>query len=323
MPHLLREWPIEDSRQAFHRAQPFRHVVIDQFLADDFCSALLKEFPAFDPKQALNEMGLIGAKAVVEKLPQIGPAYRQFDQLIQSPAFLTKIEAITGIPRLLYDPHYFGGGTHENRHGQDLDIHVDFNYHPKTQTHRRLNLIIFLNPEWDASWGGCLELHRDPWGAPEDDQVVSVVPLLNRCVIFETTETSWHGFRRIQLADQRLSRRSLAIYFYTAERPAAETAPAHSTVYVPWRLPERLCAGHTLTEEDVAALDEQFSRRNELLRFLYEREKEFTEVREGLLTSHSYRLSRALMAPAILAKSLAKRLGKGKNGSAKENRTPI
>ncbi|MBY0502427.1 MAG: 2OG-Fe(II) oxygenase [Bryobacteraceae bacterium] len=313
---MLRDWPIAANRDAFANARPFRHVIIDNFLSEEFCAALLREFPAFDQKQALNEMGLPGAKAVVEKLPQIGPAYRQFDTLIQSPEFLAKIEAITGIPRLLYDPHYFGGGTHENRHGQDLDIHVDFNYHPKTHTHRRLNLIIFLNPRWEAAWGGCLELRRDPWGAPEDDEVVSVVPLLNRCVIFETTETSWHGFRRVQVPDETLSRRSLAIYYYTAERPAAETAPAHSTVYVPWRMPAHLRAGHTLTEADVDALDEQFSRRNELLRFLYEREKEFTEVRESLLNSHSYRLSRALLAPAIWVK-------RWMNGSAKGNRTPI
>jgi hypothetical protein len=313
VPHLLREWPIEAA--AFAHAKPFRHVIIDDFLTPDFCAALLEEFPAFDEKKALNEMGLVGAKAVVETLPQIGPAYRQFDALIQSPEFLNKISSITGIPHLLYDPHYFGGGTHENRHGQDLDIHVDFNYHPKTRTHRRLNLIIFLNPIWKPEWGGCLELHSNPWGAPEDDQVVSVVPLLNRCVIFETTESSWHGFRRIQVPDQAISRRSLAIYYYTESRPAEETAPAHSTVYVPWQMPEHLKPGHTLTEADVAALDEQFSRRNELLRFLYEREKEFTEVREGLLTSHSYRLSRALLAPAIWMKK--------RFGSAKGNRTPI
>ncbi len=317
MPNLLREWPLEECRRAFHHAQPFRHVIIDQFLAEEFCQALLAEFPAFDEKQALNEMGLVGAKAVVERLPQIGPAYRQFDQLIQSPEFLAKIEAITGIPQLLYDPHYFGGGTHENRHGQDLDIHVDFNYHPKTQSHRRLNLIVFLNPQWDAGWGGCLELHRNPWGPAADDQTVPVVPLLNRCVIFETTESSWHGFRRIQLPDPSLSRRSLAIYFYTAARPAAETAPAHSTIYVPWRMPAHLQAGHTLTEEDVAALDEQFGRRDELVRFLYEREKEFTEFRDTLLTSPSFRLARMLMTPGRVLKRMLK------NGSAKENRTPI
>ena len=301
---MLGPWPVEGQRRAFAQARPFRHVVIDNFLSEEFCRALLEEFPAFDKKRALNEMGQLGAKAVVETLPGIGPAYREFDGLIQSPEFLGKIEAITGISRLLYDPHYTGGGTHENRHGQDLDIHVDFNYHPKTQSHRRLNLILFLSPEWQAEWGGCLELHRDPWGAPEEDEVVTVVPLLNRCVIFETTETSWHGFRRIAVPDERISRKSLAIYYYTAERPAEETAAPHGTVYVPWRLPEKLKAGYTLTEDDVQALGEQVSRRNELLRFLYEREKEFTEVREGMLHSPSYRLGRGLLAPALWLRRL-------------------
>ncbi len=317
MQHLLRPCNTEEARRSFEDAQPFRHLVLDQFLTDSFCAALSEEFPKFDERQALNEMGLAGGKAVVESLPQIGPAYRQFDQLIQSSEFLELVSQITGIPHLLYDPHYFGGGTHENRHGQDLDIHVDFNYHPKNQTHRRLNLIIFLNPEWDPAWGGCLELHKNPWGDRKDDQTVSVTPLLNRCVIFETTEASWHGFRRIQVPEthRSTSRKSLAIYLYTNERPAEETAPAHSTVYVPWRLPAHLQAGHTLTEDDVAALDEQFSRRDELLRFLYEREKEFTEVREGMLASHSYRLSRTLLGPAIWLRR--------KFGSAKGNRTPI
>src|SRR5271170_7039246 len=125
----------------FQQALPFPHLVIEHFLQPDFCQRLLKEFPGFDERLALNEFGEFGRKAVQEKLPQIGPAYRRLDDLLRSDEFLMFLSSITGIPELLYDPAYVGGGTHENLEGQDLDVHVDFNLHPKTHLHRRLNLI--------------------------------------------------------------------------------------------------------------------------------------------------------------------------------------
>ncbi|HEX6545079.1 MAG TPA: 2OG-Fe(II) oxygenase [Bryobacteraceae bacterium] len=299
-PSLIEEAPEWEKR--FRNAQPFRHFVIDNFLTPEFCDQLRRDFPVFDAKQALNEFGEVGGKAVVEKLPNISASYKKFDELIQSRQFLGLIGKMTGIPDLLYDPQYFGGGTHENRSGQDLDIHIDFNYHPVTRTHRRLNLIIFLNPEWNESWGGCLELHKNPWGPPEEDQSVSVEPLLNRCVVFETTENSWHGFRRIQIPVEKngLSRRSIAIYFYTKQRPPEETAPGHSTVYVPWRLPDYFQPGMTLSEADLQTIRVLLRRRDDQIRFLYEREKEFShglEFAHGVVNSKAFKVARLITAP--------------------------
>ncbi len=278
---------------------PFRHVVIDNFLDAEFCRRLMAEFPAFDARKAVNELGEAGGKAVVSHLASIGPAYAAFDGLMKDQAFLKTMGRITGIEKLLYDPDYIGGGTHENLHGQDLDFHIDFNYHPKRHTHRRLNLILFLNREWRAEWGGCLELQRDPWSgaAQMDDRMV--IPIANRAVIFETTEASWHGFRRIQLPAEYsgLSRRSLAVYFYTAERPASQTAASHGTAYVPRPLPERLAAGYQLSAADVVELETLIARRDAQIRYLYERELEHSEVLRGVLRSPSFRVGRMVTWP--------------------------
>lgn len=288
-----------DARNTeFLRATPFGHCVIDGFLDDAFARRLLQEFPDFERGNCLNEDGAVGGKSTFERIAGLGGSFRDLDECVQSAPFLQLIARITGVPDLLYDADYFGGGTHENRHGQSLDSHIDFNYHPHTGWHRRLNLIIYLNPEWEADWGGALELHRDPYD-PDHDQVVRIEPVFNRCVVFETTEHSWHGFERIALPPQRqaLGRKSVALYFYTRERPAVQTASAHSTVYIDRPLPPHIRPGHTLTERDHAELRELLARRDGHNRRLYQ---DIARLQAQLDQTNASRLYRAIRRIAVV-----------------------
>jgi hypothetical protein len=265
--HVLAQ--TRDYAERFARREPFRHVVIDDFLDARFAERLFAEFPPFERGDARNEAGELGNKSTVTKVRSLGPAYVALDEFVRSRELLDLVGRITAIPDLLYDPWYFGGGTHENRPGQDLDPHVDFNLHPIENWHRRLNLIVYLNREWDDAWGGSLELHSDP-RAP-DDRITLITPLFNRCVIFETTETSWHGFSRIvqPAGHAALSRKSIALYFYTVERPDAEIADAHSTIYVDRPLPPRFRAGMTLDAHDLDELCHLLARRDQHNQRLY------------------------------------------------------
>jgi len=298
-----------DLNREFSTAQPFRYVVIDQFLNPDFCRQLISEFPVFEPTRALNERGEVGRKAVFVDVPNLGPSYQRFDDLIRGRELLDWIGKVTGIPNLLYDPEYVGGGTHENLHGQDLDSHVDFNYHPERNWHRRLNLIVFLNPEWHPEWGGCLELLTDPWTQEGARPVASVVPIANRAVIFETNEHSWHGFRRIDLPEdkQNLSRKSLAVYYYTEERPTEEVEASHGTIYVQRQLSEHIQPGYTLRQEDVDEIQMLLYRRDVHAKFLYERELEFSRVMTNLMNSRAFKLGQKIARPLRALRTLAGR----------------
>lgn len=304
-PHVKLERSV--WRDRFDRAEPFRHVVIDQFLDADFCQRLAEEFPQFSEKYARNEMGTSGGKAVRTDLPDLGASFRQLDRVLRSPGYLKLVADITGVANPLYDPDYVGGGTHENRDGQDLDAHVDFNFHPKRGWHRRLNQILFLNPDWQHDWGGILELHRDPWRTQSGPEKVEVLPLWNRCVFFETTETSWHGFRKITLPPDRPSatRRSIAVYFYTREAPEQGAAPGHATIYVPQPLPGHLQPGHTLNDQDREALDVLIARRDQQIQALYSRETRFTKLIGDLTSSASFRLGRVLTWPVRMVRGRA------------------
>jgi len=268
-------------RHEFLTASPFPHVVIDGFFEDSAAEQLVADFPPFDPANALNEFGEVGRKATIADIRKISAFYAQTYDYIASPEFLGLVSEITGIPDLVHDEQMFGGGTHENLEGQELDPHVDFNYIDARKLHRRLNVLVYLNREWQESWGGCLEIHSNP-RRPKEDQIKIIPPALNRCVIFETSERSWHGFERIRLpADKKnVSRKLLSIYLYTRERPAEEVVPSHGTFYVQRPLPKHIVSGCTLTDEDIQEIHTLLDRRDGWIEYYQKKELESGQILE-------------------------------------------
>lgn len=265
-----------ELRRSFTEAEPFPHVVIDDFFDRAFALKLVNAFPSFERGNSIGDDGKPGGKSTLDRVSALGADYQRLDASIRSKAFLDFLGEITGIDGLLYDPWYLGGGTHENRDGMSLDPHVDFNFHPSERWHRRLNLIVYLNPEWDEAWGGSLELFADPH--LDTRPARSIVPAFNRCVLFETSERSWHAFNRIRLPEARrhLTRRSIALYFYSKDRPAQEVSDRHTTFYVNRPLPERFVEGMTLGAEDVLEVRQLIEARDAHIRRLY---AENTELR--------------------------------------------
>jgi hypothetical protein len=318
-----------DIQHRFQQAGPFRHVCIDGFLEPDACESLLRDFPAFDTRKAVNEHGEVGGKAVFERVSNISPFYRTFYRYINSREFLDAMSELTGIPTCSPTRPFSEGGTHENLDGQGLDVHVDFNIDERRMLHRRVNLLIYLNKEWHEEWGGTIELHSDPW-TPQADQVQGFLPLFNRAVIFETNEYSWHGFPRISLPEEKkgLSRKSFSIYLYTKDRPAEEVVAPHTTFYVPGPPPSHLVEGRTLSSADVTQIHVALASRDGLLRMyqkmLVEKEqrlRDFLTMRqEGMaaghvapydviLSSRSWRLVMALHRLRHRLSSLFRRVG--------------
>lgn len=273
-------------QDAFLHAEPFKHVVVENFFEPSFARRLLEEFPSFDPKLAMNEHGGIGGKAVNTKIREISPAYKELYEAISSQPFLDLISRLSGIPDLILDPKLFGGGTHDNRHGQELDAHVDFNYDEAQQLHRRLNLIVYLNEDWKTEWGGAIEIHSNPRD-PATNRIRAYDPLFNRCVMFETNEYSWHGFPKINLPpDKRhLSRKSISIYLYTKDRPAEEIVPMHGTFYYQRPLPDYIQASRVLTAEDVEELKKLLIRRDDWIAFYHK--MELDKNREIAIKNHA------------------------------------
>jgi hypothetical protein len=153
------------------------------------------------------------------------PAFATLATELQSIDFLNWLSIATGIPGLVADPLLIGGGLHRMAGDGKLGLHVDFNeLHIRGERYyRRLNLLLFLNPEWREEWGGVLELwERDMEGA------VHIYPLLDTCAIFETSHDSWHGVGPLEAP---LPRQSFAAYYYTVGPPSEYRGLIPSTIF--------------------------------------------------------------------------------------------
>jgi hypothetical protein len=110
--------------------------------------------------------------------------------------------------------------------GGRLDVHIDFNYIENRRLHRRLNLLLYLNPIWEERWGGHIQL----WDQNVKCCRQAFAPWFNRCVIFETSGISFHGVTPVT-AEAPFPRISFATYYYTRQPPPNWTGTVHSTVF--------------------------------------------------------------------------------------------
>lgn len=228
-PHeLLRPIDVVGLTAQFRAARPTRYFVIDDFLVPEFAREVAAAYPGYDEALALGHQ----FKAVNENLkvqvtdPERFPAaVGTLNGILSSQAFVEALVAITGIESLLADEQLSGGGMHVMGSGGRLDVHVDFNLIRERGLYRRLNILVFLNPEWREEWGGAFEL----WDPDVETRVFSAAPLFNRCVVFNTTESSYHGVTPIR-TPPGVTRNSFASYYYTREAPEG-AADFHSTVF--------------------------------------------------------------------------------------------
>jgi Rps23 Pro-64 3,4-dihydroxylase Tpa1-like proline 4-hydroxylase len=209
------------------QAMPYPHICFDNFLPEHVAEAVLDAFPAPEDLAWIkfkNDREVKLAKNQEEFIP---PAIRNVLYTLNGATFLRFLETLTGISGVLPDPQFIGGGMHQIQPGGKLGVHVDFNRHQHYQLDRRLNLLIYLNKDWEESYKGHFELY-DRTGTK---CLKKYLPVFNRCVIFSTSEISYHGHPDPLACPPDRTRKSIALYYYTNGRPLEERATIHSTVF--------------------------------------------------------------------------------------------
>jgi hypothetical protein len=209
---------LASRRDEFARAEPFPHVVIDGLFPAALLRDVAAEYPDAHGMQESFAAPHEEGKGQTSSWSRLGPKSAQLIADLNSGDFVEALEELTGIEHLVADTKLEGGGMHRTGRGGHLGIHADFSRHADNGLHRRLNLLLYLNEKWSDEWGGHLEL----WDRDMQRAVTKVSPLMGRVVVFATTSTSFHGHPDPMACPPDVARKSIALYYYTPTRPAAD-----------------------------------------------------------------------------------------------------
>lgn len=212
---------------AYVEASPFPHIVLDDVFPAEWLHALLEEFPRPDAEDWKRYDRATEKKLESQSEDRLGPRTRNMIAQLNSSAFLLFLEQLSGIEGLIPDPHLEGGGLHQIESGGRLAVHADFSRNWKLKVERRLNVLVYLNEDWEESYGGYLEL----WDRSMTRAEERILPLFNRCVIFNTDSTAYHGHPDPLTCPEDRTRKSLALYYYTVGRPKEKRSFSHSTLW--------------------------------------------------------------------------------------------
>ena len=232
MKNLIREIDWVAAKEQFTTATPFNHVVIDNFFLPDVAEKISNEFPDYNDLELGQYNSPLEHKKVCNHWDRFPKTTYQAFTFLGRTEFVSRIRYLVGDETLNLDFGLNGGGWHMHTKDGVVNIHLDYNVHPKLREQRKVNIIIYLTPNWDQSWGGGLELWtHDPETRRPKEKVKTVDVIYNRAVIFDTTQNSWHGLPTRLTCAEGVYRNSLAAYYV---RPAPEgTDPRGKVLYAP------------------------------------------------------------------------------------------
>ncbi len=212
----LEKWSrkFEEYAPAYQQAHPYPFGSFDDFLEPEAARAAMNAFPGVKDEGWIHYVHVNEKKHGLNKMDMIPPDIQEVIKALNSEKFVTALSRLTGIPNLMPDPSLEGGGLHQSKRGGFLNIHADFTVHPhKRNWRRRVNVLVYLNEGWKPEYRGELEL----WTRDMKQCAQKILPVFNRCAIFNTDEDSFHGLPEPIQCPEDMTRKSIALYYFTEE----------------------------------------------------------------------------------------------------------
>lgn len=213
----------ETLRLKYLLAKPFPYVVLDNFCDEEALVEAYNSIPELENKS--RDYVFANNKFEKSNYKEISPKFQELNEELHSDRMNAFLSYITN-EAVFVDPKNFGGGLHQGKKNSYLDMHLDFNYHPLNKDwYRNLNLLLYLNKDWQPAYGGHLKL-RDLRSEETDELAVP----FNRMIIQQTRGYTLHGYDMTNFPEGNY-RTSIATYAYT--RHAMNIEKSRTTDWFP------------------------------------------------------------------------------------------
>lgn len=146
---------------------------------------------------------------------------------MHSSKFIRWLEELTGVEKLIPDPHLIGAGYMKSFAGDSLKVHTDFNWVEETHLHRAVSIIVYFNKDWQESWGGCLNFYD----FKNETLLSSIKPDWGNMLVWTYHNLIYHGYPEPMTCPSDQSRKGMRLFYYQSKsKPDAENPP-HRSLY--------------------------------------------------------------------------------------------
>ncbi|MBT8148125.1 MAG: 2OG-Fe(II) oxygenase [Gammaproteobacteria bacterium] len=194
---------------------------IDHLLPADLAYEIFSAFPG--PETMKLRKSLREHKYVAAQMNKFNPILEEAIYAFQDQRVVEKMRNICGAESLYPDEHLYAGGISLMGKGQFLNPHLDNSHEKDRRRWRVLNLLYYVSPEWERSFGGNLEI----WPDGVDNKQVTVDSLFNRLVVMATHGNSWHSVSPVASDKYR----TCVSNYYFSDSPLRDSDTFHVTSF--------------------------------------------------------------------------------------------
>ena len=200
----------EELKSFYHEKKPntyTKYFFIDDLLDPSITKEIYTSFPNkenLELRDTFREKKYTSQSFKSQILIDITYAFQEIN-------VVKAIGEVTGIDHLIPDKSLYAGGISRMDKGHFLNPHIDNSHNANRSLYRRLNLLFYVTPGYEESFGGHLELWDKKAKSP-----IKIGSPFNRLVVMETNKNSWHSVDPV-ISD--VKRCCISNYLFTEKSP--------------------------------------------------------------------------------------------------------